>query len=588
MATVLGASFRADPVRAAANLVLSVAATLTQVFTALALKAVTNAVIQHDLGGVTAGAISIGAISAIGVVAGLSQFNLSIALRENVMAYLDRRLIALVSGVPGLEHHERADYLDEIELLRTNRDTLGSAMEATVQNIAMLSQVVGTVALLGRVHPLLLLLPLFGVPSIVASAWGERMRQRVLDETAEDVRVSHHLFELATTAGPAMELRIFGTGRRVVDRHDAARHATDAPQDRALLKITAVGSLGWLVFAAGFAGALLLVAQRVVDGDASIGDMVLTLTLASQVNNQIMGAAGMATWLMASLKTVGRYLWLVDYAAQATPKIADPVPAPTQLVDGISFEGVAFRYPQTDIDVLSDVDLHIPAGATVAIVGDNGAGKTTLVKLLCRFYEPTAGRITVDGVDLSRIDIAEWRTRVSAGFQDFARPEVLAREGVGVGDLPFIDDEPVVTGALERAGAASVIDTLPAGLGTQLGKSFSDGVELSGGQWQKLALGRAMMRPGPLLLVLDEPTASLDAETEHLLFERYAGAARRVAAGTGAITVLVSHRFSTVRMADMILVVDGGRVAERGTHEELVGLGGLYAELYELQARAYR
>jgi ATP-binding cassette subfamily B protein len=210
------------------------------------------------------------------------------------------------------------------------------------------------------------------------------------------------------------------------------------------------------------------------------------------------------------------------------------------------------------------------------------------VKLLCRFYDPTDGTIRVDGVDLRRIDPARWRERLSAGFQDFAKFELIARETVGVGALWSIDDEDAVRAALARASADGVVDTLPNGFDTQLGKSFGGGAELSGGQWQKLALGRAMMRPAPVLLVLDEPTAALDAQTEHALFERYVGAARRSAAATGAITVLVSHRFSTVRMADTIVVIDGARVAEFGTHDELLAARGLYAELYELQARAYR
>ena len=290
--------------------------------------------------------------------------------------------------------------------------------------------------------------------------------------------------------------------------------------------------------------------------------MILTLTLSAQVNEQITGAAGMVAWLTNTLKTVGRYLWLVDYANAARSRRHGKVPVPDRLVDGITFESVAFRYPLTDADGLTDVNLHIPAGATVAIVGDNGAGKTTLVKLLSRFYDPTAGRILVDGVDLADLAVDDWRMRMAGGYQDFARLELEAREGVGVGDLAQLADDHAIRAALERAGADSVESTLPNGLSTQLGKSFSDGVELSGGQWQKLALGRAMMRPAPLLLVLDEPTASLDAETEHVLFERYASAARRVARENGAITVLVSHRFSTVRMADMIVVVNNGRVVE--------------------------
>lgn len=238
--------------------------------------------------------------------------------------------------------------------------------------------------------------------------------------------------------------------------------------------------------------------------------------------------------------------------------------------------------------MLDGVDLHLPAGITVAIVGDNGAGKTTLVKLLCRFYEPTTGTITVDGVSLARVPIEPWRRRISAGFQDFGRLQLLARESIGVGDLECQGGDREILAALERAAAAELPAALPQGLDTQLGREFHGGVDLSQGQWQKIALGRAMMRTAPLLVILDEPTASLDAPTEHALFERFAGAARRTAASSGAITVLISHRFSTVRMADLILVVAGGRIAESGDHAALLRAGGLYAELFELQRRAYR
>ena len=224
----------------------------------------------------------------------------------------------------------------------------------------------------------------------------------------------------------------------------------------------------------------------------------------------------------------------------------------------------------------------------MALVGENGAGKTTLVKLLCGLYRPTAGQVAIDGVDLVRLDVDAWRRRTSGCFQDFVAFELLAGTAVGVGDLERLDNEAAVRAALVRAHAADVVSTLVQGLETQLGRSFDGGVELSVGQWQKLALGRAMMREGPLLLVLDEPTASLDAHTEHALFERYAKVSRGIGASNGAISLIVSHRFSTVRMADLIVVLDGGRLREVGTHEELMERGGLYASLYRLQARAYR
>jgi ATP-binding cassette subfamily B protein len=287
------------------------------------------------------------------------------------------------------------------------------------------------------------------------------------------------------------------------------------------------------------------------------------------------------------MRAVDRLKWLRAAAALQRPSLEPDVPVPAAIREGLRFEGVSFRYPASEGDVLRDVDVELPAGAVVALVGENGAGKTTLVKLIARFYEPTEGRITLDGVDIRRFDLSGWRESLTAGFQDFARIEVLARETVGVGDLARLEDAAVVERALDRAHAADVVATLPAGLETPLGRSWANGSELSGGQWQKLGLGRTMMRPRSLVLLLDEPTAALDAHAEHMLFERYAASAREAAAASGAITLLVSHRFSTVRMADLILVVDGGRIVERGTHEQLMALGGTYAELYEIQARAY-
>jgi ATP-binding cassette subfamily B protein len=237
--------------------------------------------------------------------------------------------------------------------------------------------------------------------------------------------------------------------------------------------------------------------------------------------------------------------------------------------------------------VLEDVSVDIPIGAVVAIVGENGAGKTTLVKLLAKMYEPTSGRILVDRTDLARIAAVDWRARLAGAFQDFFRFEFRARHTVGVGDLPRFDEEPAVVTAVSRAGAGDVIVRLTAGLETQLGPTWPGGVEVSFGQWQKLALARGFMRDGPLLLVLDEPTAALDAETEHALFERYAAAVRE-ADGNGRVTILVSHRFSTVRMADVIVVLDGARVVETGTHDALIAARGQYAQLYAIQAAAYR
>ena len=288
-----------------------------------------------------------------------------------------------------------------------------------------------------------------------------------------------------------------------------------------------------------------------------------------------------------------RLAWLEEYAASLTHD-AD-LPVPSRLEQGIRFEHVSFAYPGTERLVLEDVSLELPAGAVVAIVGENGAGKSTLVKLLGKLYEPTDGTIYVDEWPLSRLPADRWRERLAGAFQDFFRFELLARQSVGLGDVPRVEDEQAAAVAVERAGAVDDVARLPDGLHTQLGSTWPDGVDLSFGQWQKLALARGFMRDDPLVLVLDEPTAALDAETEHALFERYAAAAHdphdagfSTGDGDGRITLLVSHRFSTVRLADLIVVLDGARVAEVGTHDELLARGGQYAELYGIQAAAYR
>jgi len=290
-----------------------------------------------------------------------------------------------------------------------------------------------------------------------------------------------------------------------------------------------------------------------------------------------------------------RLAWLEDYAGKLSEH--GDVAVPPRLSRGIRLDHVCFSYPGSDRLALEDVSLELPAGTVVAIVGENGAGKSTLVKLLCRMYLPDSGQILVDGNDLAHMPADKWRERLAGAFQDFFRFEFRARQTVGLGDIPRLEDVPAVTAAVSRAGAEDVVLGLQQGLETQLGPTWPGGVDVSFGQWQKFALARGFMREQPLLIVLDEPTAALDAETEHALFERYAAVARdshapdRTANGAntnGRITILVSHRFSTVRMADLIVVLDGARVVEVGTHQELVAKRGSYAELYGIQAAAYR
>ena len=581
---LVSTAFKTDPLRTC-GLLLEPIGRLASPLAGLWLSFLTDGVLQHRTGLITAGLVGIlaGVVLTWGV--GLAGNILRITLSEKVGFAFDREITRLTAELPGLDHHERADYQDRLELLRQGQGALGGAMNALINSATNVVTGVGVVVLLVLVHPLLLGLLLFALPAVPVARWEQRWNKAAEEESATASRQVRHLRRLAYDRNAGMEIRVFGLRAELGQRAAAVWDAARRPVLRAGLRTDLAHGAQEIVYALAFVAAIGFVLWRASRGQASAGEVVMAVYTCQRVQQVVWAIHGVAR-LGQSLRAAARMLWLRDYATTTAAQRSGTHPPAARLREGIVFENVSFRYPGTERWVLRDVSVHLPAGAVVALVGENGAGKTTLVKLLTRMYEPTEGRILVDGVDLAEIDVDAWRQRLSAAFQDFAKLELAARQTVGVGDLPRLDDERAVVAALDRAGAADVVPGLPHGFATQLGSSWEDGVDLSTGQWQKLALGRALMRDDLLVVFFDEPTASLDAPTEHALFERYAVASESGAA-RGLVTVLVSHRFSTVRAAQLILVVDDGRVAEWGSHDDLMERNGLYAELYTLQARSY-
>jgi ATP-binding cassette subfamily B protein len=507
--------------------------------------------------------------------------------QDRMAGRVHRDLLDVTTGIPGLSHHERPDVADRLELVRERAWRMGLGAEVLLWVFATVTNTATVLTLLGSVHPLLLILPLLGAARIWSAYLSSTRQQKAWEDSLEQERLVDRLIEVAKDPRTGLELRVFGLGKVLLDKifslqTERFRRRVDAARWGGK-----VDGCVRLVFGLAYAAAVVWILYRARNGQQSAGDVVLVLLLAPQVDQMTGGIAQNVYWVGEVVRSFSRYDWLREYAKENSWK-ESVTPAPARLTSGIELWNVGFSYPGSDSAVLSGIDLHVPAGSAVALVGENGAGKTTLVKLLARMYDPTTGRILVDGVDLATIAPDEWRSQLSAGFQDFVKFELKAREVVGLGDLERSADESAVLAAVARGDAGSVITGLPRGLDTQLGKKFTDGVELSGGQWQRLALARAFMRERPLLLLLDEPTAALDPEAEHRLYEQYAAAAKIAATETGGITILVSHRFSTVRMADLIVVMHHGRVEEVGSHEQLLANGARYAELFELQARAYR
>lgn len=436
-------------------------------------------------------------------------------------------------------------------------------------------------ALLLRFSPwLAVIVVVAAVPTFIAQSRYARLTFRVLSWRAPEARRLNYLEWLLTTLESVKEVKLFNLGGTVLNRYHRLFEKFYR-EDRAIAVRRTLASLGWgLLSILSYYGSYAWIILRTAGGAITLGDMTMYIAVFRQAQNTFRSLFDGLSRLYENnlfLENLFTYLALESTMPAAT----DGPLVPSPIREGIEFRNVSFRYPGTDPWVLQDISLHIHPRERIALVGPNGAGKTTLVKLLTRLYDPTEGQILLDGVDLREYDLVSLRLRIGVIFQDFVQYHLTAQENIGFGQVETMDDLSRVVMAARKGGAHPIIEDLPDGYATQLGRRWEKGHELSVGQWQKVALSRAFMRDAEVL-VLDEPTASLDAEAEYDVFCRF----QELTAGK--IAVLVSHRFSTVRMADRILVLQDGRLAEVGSHAELIELGGVYARLFTLQAEGYR
>src|SRR5438309_3340083 len=436
------------------------------------------------------------------------------------------------------------------------------------------------IALLVVVSPLLALLALLSpVPAFIADTrygwrgyniarWGSRLLRRM-----------NYLVTLLTTDSYAKEVKLFGLGHYFIDRYRLIGNTYYGSQRRQVVRRYLTGFLWGNLSTIATSVTYLYVAVQAIAGRLTLGDLTLYTTAAQSVQNSIQGILGGFSGMYEHNLYLNNLFELMD-TKTSLPLPAKPVPVDGALRGEIRFEHVSFAYPDAKENALADLSFTISPGETIAIVGRNGAGKTTLFKLICRLYDPLDGRILIDGVDLRDYDPAALRRQIGGMFQDYVTYQATAAENIGLGSLAAIADRDAIVKASRQAGSDGLIDGLPQGYDTALGKWFDAGVNLSGGEWQKVALARAFMRDARILL-LDEPTSALDAQAEYDLFERLRSLTR------GRTAVYISHRFSTVRRADRILFLEHGRLIEQGTHEQLMRLGGRYARLFRLQAAAY-
>jgi len=512
-----------------------------------------------------------------GQVRSLSDRVLQSKLTNHINSLIMRKAINL-----DLQFFENPVFYDTLQNARRRADTSAlSIVRSTLQMVQQVITLVSLIVLLLRFSVwLAVIVFITAIPSFLSQSQYAERAFRAISRRAPESRLLNYLEMLLTGNEFVKEVKLFGLGENFLKQYQTL-FTQFYLEDKAIAEKRTVAGLGWgLLSSLAYYGSYAWIVIRTITGLITLGDMSMFLSIFRQSQRSIQSLLDNLNSLYENnlfLDNLLTYLELEPLLAATENGLI----APSPITQGIEFRNVSFTYPGSDHLVLKDISFSIQPGERIALVGLNGAGKTTLIKLLTRLYDPTEGQILLDGVDLRNYDLGSLHQRFGVIFQDFVRYQFTVRENIGFGQIDELENVDRIKQAADRGGASEVIEDLPEGYETMLGRRWERGQELSGGEWQKIALARAFMRKAEVL-VLDEPTSSLDAEAEYEVFKRFDELMG------DRIGVLISHRFSTVRMAHRIVMLQEGRIHELGSHEELIALNGAYAHLFNLQAEGYR